>query len=386
MMNFEIPEELRLMQNTIRRFVNEKILPISLQIEEKDEIPESLVEDIRKMGLFGMSIPEEYGGLGLTTLGECLVYEEISRGNASIRTRFSTNTGIGSLGILYDGTEEQKRKYLPDIASGEKTAAFALTETDAGSDASAIKTTAERRGDVFVINGNKMFITNGAIADLFTVMAVTDKEKRGRGGITAFIVEKGFPGFGVGKHEQKMGLRGGTTTELIFQECLVPAKNVIGGETFIGQGFKTSMKVLDKGRLTLAAASVGMAQRALEVSVRYAKERVQFGRPIGQFQLIQDMLARMATEIFAGRQMVYRTAWGKDQGFPVTLECSMSKLFCTEMLGRVADMAIQIHGGMGYMKEFEVERIYRDARVTRIYEGTSEIQKLVIARELMKDN
>jgi len=384
-MDFEIPEELRLMQNTIRRFVDEKILPVSLQIEERDEIPEPLVEEIRKMGLFGMSIPEEYGGLGLNTLGECLVYEEISRGNASIRTRFSTNTGIGSLGILYDGTEEQKRKYLPDIASGEKTAAFALTETDAGSDASAIKTTAERRGDHFVINGNKMFITNGAIADLFTVMAVTDKEKRGRGGITAFIVEKGLPGFGVGKHEQKMGLRGGTTTELVFQDCPVPAQNVIGGEAFIGQGFKTSMKVLDKGRLTLAAASVGMAQRALEVSVCYAKERVQFGRPIGQFQLIQDMLARMATEIFAGRQMVYRTAWGKDQGFSVTAECSMSKLFCTEMLGRVADMAVQIHGGMGYMKEFEVERIYRDARVTRIYEGTSEIQKLVIARELMKD-
>lgn len=384
-MDFEIPEELRIMQSTVRRFVEQDILPISLKIEEEDDIPEPIVEKMRQMGLFGMSIPEEYGGLGLNTFGECLVYEEISRGNASIRTRFSTNNGIGSLGILYDGTEEQKKKYLPDIASGKKTVAFALTETDAGSDASAIKTSAVRDGNHYVVNGNKMFITNGAIADLVTVMAVTDFKKGARGGITAFLVEKGMPGFNVGKHEHKMGLRGSTTTELIFTDCKIPVENVIGGEAFIGQGFKTSMKVLDKGRLTLAASSVGMAQSALDFSVRYAKERIQFGKPIGQFQLIQDMLAKMAMEIYAGRQMVYRVAWEKDQGHPVTKECAMAKLFCTEMLGRVADRAIQIHGGMGYMKEFAVERIYRDARVVRIYEGTSEIQKTVIARELLKN-
>ena len=384
-MDFEIPEELKIMQSTVRRFVEQEIMPISLKIEEDDRIPEPVVEKMRQMGLFGMSIPEEYGGLGLNTLGECVVYEEISRGNASIRTRFSTNTGIGSLGILYDGTEEQKKKYLPDIASGKKTVAFALTETDAGSDASAIKTSAVRNGDHFVVNGAKMFITNGAIADLVTVMAVTDSKKGARGGITAFLAEKGMPGFRVGKHEHKMGLRGSTTTELIYDDCKIPVDNVIGGEPFIGQGFRTSMKVLDKGRLTLAAASVGMAQSALDLSVRYAKERVQFGKPIGQFQMIQDMLARMAMEVYAGRQMVYRVAWEKDQGRPVTLGCAMAKLFCTEMLGRVADRAVQVHGGMGYMKEFAVERIFRDARVVRIYEGTSEIQKTVIARELLRD-
>jgi len=384
-MDFNIPEDLRIMQSTVRRFVEKEIEPVWYRIEEEDDIPEALIDKMREMGLFGMSIPEEYGGLGLGTLGECIVYEEISRGNASIRTRFSTNNGIGSLGILYDGTDDQKKKYLPDIAGGKKTVAFALTETDAGSDASAIKTAAVRKGNQFVINGRKMFITNGAIADLVTVMAVNDFEKGARGGIPAFIVEKGTPGFEVGKSEHKMGLRGGATNELIFTDCTVPVESVIGGESMIGFGFRTSMKVLDKGRLTLAASAVGMAQKALELSVRYAKERVQFGRPIGHFQLIQDMLSRMATNIYAGRQMVYRVAWEKDQGNGITMEAAMAKLFCTEMLGQVADMAIQVHGGMGYMKEFAVERIYRDARVTRIYEGTSEIQKLVIARELMRE-
>ena len=226
--------------------------------------------------------------------------------------------------------------------------------------------------------------SSGAIADLVTVMTLTDPQKRARGGITAFIVEKVTRGFSVGKHEKKMGLRGSTTTELIFEDCEVPVENVIGGEARIGQGFKTAMRVLDKGRLTLAASSVGMAQKALELATQYSKDRVQFGQPICQFQLIQGMLAQMATEIFAGRQMVYRTAWEKDQGKDVTMEAAMSKLYCTEMLGRVVDMALQIHGGMGYMKEFAIERMYRDARVVRIYEGSSEIQKIVIARELLK--
>ena len=384
-MDFNLPEELRLMQATIRKFVDEEVNPVSNQIEEEDVIPESVVQRMRELGFFGMSIPEEYGGLGLSTLGECVVYEEISRGNSSLRTRFSTNNGIGSLGILFDGTDEQKNRFLPDIASGEKTIAFALTEPDVGSDASAIKTSAVRENDEFVLNGRKMFITNGAIADLVTVFAVTDPQKRSRGGITAFIVEKQTPGYSIGKFEKKMGLRGSTTTELLFDDCRLPVANVIGGEPMIGQGFKTAMRALDKGRLTLAAASVGMAQKSFELAVAYAKERVQFGRPIGQFQLIQGMLAQMATEIFAGRQMVYRTAWEKDQGRSVRKEAAMTKLFCTEMLGRVADTALQVHGGMGYMKEFPIERIYRDARVTRIYEGTSEIQKLVIAKEILKD-
>lgn len=384
-MDFHLPEELQIMQTTIRRFIRQDVDPISQQIEEEDQIPEAIVDKMRELGLFGMSIPEEYGGLGLSTLGECVVYEEISKANASLRTRFSTNNGIGSLGILYDGTEQQKQQYLGDIANGKKTIAFALTEPDVGSDASAIRTSADRQGDEFIINGRKMFITNGAIADLITVIALTDPEKRARGGITAFIVEKGTPGFSVGRHEKKMGLRGSTTTELMFDDCHVPASNIIGGEAMIGKGFKTAMRVLDKGRLTLAAASVGMAQKALELAVSYAKERVQFGRPIGHFQLIQGMLAQMASEVFAGRQMVYRTAWEKDQGNQIRMEAAMTKLFCTEMLGRVADLSLQVHGGMGYMKEFPIERIYRDGRVVRIYEGTSEIQKIVIARELLKD-
>ena len=260
-MDFDLPEELQLMQTTIRRFVRQDLDPIAQQIEEEDRIPEGIVAKMRELGLFGMSIPEEYGGLGLSALGECVVYEEISRANASLRTRFSTNNGIGSLGILYDGTKEQKERYLGDIASGEKTIAFALTEPDAGSDASAIKTVAVRRGDEFVINGRKMFITNGAIADLVTVIALTDPEKRARGGITAFVVEKGTPGFTVGRHEKKMGLRGSTTTELIFEECRLPVTNVIGGEAMIGKGFHTAMRVLDKGRLTLAAASVAWPRR-----------------------------------------------------------------------------------------------------------------------------
>ncbi|MEW5912396.1 MAG: acyl-CoA dehydrogenase family protein [Thermodesulfobacteriota bacterium] len=382
-MDFDLPEELRLMQAAIRKFVDQVLDPVAAQIEEEDAVPEPVVQQMREMGLFGMSIPEQYGGLGLSTLGECLVYEEISRANASVRTRFSTNNGIGSLGILYDGTPEQKERLLPAIASGEKTIAFALTEPDAGSDASAIRTSAVRQGDHFILNGRKMFITNGAIADLVTVLAVTDPVRKARGGITAFVVEKGTLGFTVGKLEKKMGLRGSGTAELIMEDCRVPLDNIIGGEAMIGRGFQTAMRVLDKGRLTLAAASVGMARRALELAVLYAKQRVQFGRPIGEFQLIQGMLAQMATEVLAGQSMVYRIAWQKDQGRSVRKEAAMCKLFCSEMLGRVADSALQIHGGMGYMKEYAIERIYRDARVTRIYEGTSEIQKLVIARELL---
>ncbi|MBU4563602.1 MAG: acyl-CoA dehydrogenase family protein [Proteobacteria bacterium] len=382
-MDFNLPEDLRLMQAAIKKYVDQVLEPAAVQIEEEDAVPEDVVEGLREMGLFGMSIPEEYGGLGLDTLGECVVYEEISRANASVRTRFSTNNGIGSLGILYDGTPDQREQFLPPIACGEKTIAFALTEPDAGSDASAIRTSAVRDGDDFILNGRKMFITNGAIAELVTVLAVTDPQKKARGGITAFVIEKGTPGFSVGKLEKKMGLKGSGTAELIFEDCRVPVNSIIGGEAMIGKGFRTAMRVLDKGRLTLAAASVGMARRALELAVLYAKQRVQFGKPIGEFQLIQGMLAQMATEILAGQSMVYRVAWQKDQGNPVRKEAAMCKLFCSEMLGRVADTSLQVHGGMGYMKEYAIERIYRDARVTRIYEGTSEIQKLVIARELL---
>lgn len=385
-MDFTIPENYRMMAETVRRFVERELEPISQKVEEEDRIPDEVVQKMRELGLFGLSIPEEYGGLGLGVLGECLVYEELSKTNACFRTRIGTNNGIGSQGIVIDGTEEQKRKYLPKIASGEWTACFALTEPEAGSDAAAIRTKAELKGDYWVINGRKHFITNGDIADVATVFAVTDPEKRARGGITAFIVERTFPGYHVGKIEKKMGLRGSHTAELIFEDCIVPRENVIGGEAMIGQGFKTAMKVLDRGRLTMGACAVGAAQKLLDLSVRYAKQRVQFGRPIADFQAIQFMLADMATQIYAARQMLYHAAWLRDTtGAPVTKEAAMVKLFCTEMVNRVADMAVQIHGGMGYMKDYPIERFYRDVRLMRIYEGTSEIQRLVIARQILKE-
>ncbi len=384
-MDYEIPESLRLMRETIRRFVNQDLEPLSQQVEDEDHIPEAIVQKMRDLGLFGLSIPEEYGGLDLGTFGECLVYEELTKTNAAFRSRIGTSNGIGSMGILLDGTEEQKQKYLPRIASGEWTACLALSEPEAGSDAGNIQTTAERQGEAFVLNGLKHFITNGDVADVATVLAVTDKQKRTRGGITAFVIEKGTPGFSVGTIERKMGLRGSHTCELIFDDCRVPVQQVIGGEAMIGQGFRTAMRVLDKGRLTMGACALGGAQKLLDLSVAYARQRVQFGKPIAQFQSVQNMLADMATEIYAARQMLYHAASLRDQGRTVIKEASMVKLFCTEMACRVADRAVQIFGGMGYMKDFPVERFYRDLRLYRIYEGTSEIQRMVIARELTKE-
>jgi len=385
-MDFEISEELRLLVDGVRRFVKGELEPISRQVEEEGRIPEGVVQQMRELGLFGMAIPEAHGGLGLSCLGECLVIEELSKVNNCFKTRVATNNGIGSQGIVLDGTEEQKQRYLPRLASGEWTTCFALSEPEAGSDAANLQTTAVRDGDHWVLNGRKHFITNGDIADVATVMALTDREKRARGGITAFMVERTCPGYSVGTVEHKMGLHGSTTCELVFEDCRVPAENVIGGEAMVGQGFKTAMRVLDKGRLVMGASAVGAAEKLLELSLDYARQRVQFGKPIASFQAIQFMLADMAAQIYAGRQMLTHAAWLRDtRGAAVVKEASMVKLFCTEMAGRVADMAVQIHGGMGYMKDYPVERFYRDLRLTRIYEGTSEIQRLVIARELLKD-
>ena len=385
-MDYTVPENLRMVVDTVRRFVKQDLEPISRQVEEEDHIPEEIIQTMRELGLFGLAIPEEFGGLELGTLGECLVYEELSKVNACFRTIIGTNNGIGSQGIILDGTDEQRERYLPKLAAGEMIACFALTEPEAGSDAANIKTTAEKKGDKWILNGRKHFITNGSIADLATVFALTDKEKKARGGITAFVVEKNCPGFSVGTIEKKMGMRGSHTCELIFDNCEVPADAVIGGDAMIGQGFKTAMKTLDKGRLTMGASALGSAQKLLELSVDYAKQRFQFGKPIAEFQAIQFMLAEMATNIYAARQMLYHAASLRDErGSAVVKEASMVKLFCTEMAGKVADMAIQVHGGMGYMSEFPVERFYRDLRLTRIYEGTSEIQKIVIARKLLKD-
>jgi acyl-CoA dehydrogenase len=383
--DYTIPENLQMMADTIRRFVKQDLEPISQQVEEEDRIPEEIVQTMRELGLFGLSIPEQYGGLEIGTLGECLVYEQLSTVNACFRTRIGTNNGIGSQGLVIDGTEEQKNYYLPKLASGEWVGCFALTEPEAGSDAANIQTTAELDGGEWVLNGRKHFITNGDIANTATVFTVTDKTKRARGGITAFIVEKTDPGFFVGTIERKMGMRGSHTCELIFDNCRIPKDRVIGGDAMIGSGFKTAMKTLDKGRLTMGASALGSAQKLLDLSVEYAAQRVQFGKPIADFQSIQNMLAEMATNIYAGRQMLYHAAWLRDKrGTAVIKEASMVKLFCTQMANRVADMAVQIHGGMGYMKDFPVERFYRDLRLTRIYEGTDEIQKMVIAREIMK--
>ena len=386
-MDYSIPESLQLILDTVRRFVRQELEPISLQVEEQDRIPEAAVQGMRELGLFGIALPEEYGGLGLGCLGECMVWEELSRVNASFRTRVATNNGLGSQGLVIDGTEEQKTRYLPKLASGEWTACLALSEPEAGSDAANIKTRAVLDGDHWLLNGNKHFVTNGDIAQMATVIAVTDADKGASGGITAFIVERDSPGLSVGPPDKKMGLHGTNTCELVFEDCEVPRQNVVGGEAMVGQGFKTAMRVLDKGRLSIAAAALGSAQRCMELSAEYAKQRVQFGRPLAKFQAVQFMLADMATQIYAGRQMLHHAAWLRDQrGAAVTQEASMAKLFCTEMANRVADMAVQVHGGLGYMKSYPVERFYRDLRLTRIYEGTSEIQRLIIARELLKES
>ena len=320
--------------------------------------------------------------MGVNTLGLCILNEEFGPVNAAFRSRFSTNNGIGAQGIVMDGTPEQKQKYLPRLASGEWTACFALTEPNAGSDAANIQTTATRQGDVYLLNGMKHFIANSDVAGLATVMAVTDKSKGPRG-VTAFIVERTFPGYSIGKIDRKMGMRGTNTAEVIFKDCQVPAKNVIGGVE--GRGFATAMKVLDKGRIIIAASCVGVAQYLLDLSVAYSKQRVQFGKPISANQAIQWMLTDMAISIYAGRQMVYYTAQCQDRKERVTQQASMCKVFCAEMVNRAVDSALQIHGGTGYMKECPIERVYRDMRLFRIFEGTSEVQRMVIARELLKD-
>lgn len=381
-MALQVSQEILDMKKMVRSFVRKEIFPLERQIEDTGEIPESLIKQFREMGFYGITIPKEYGGLGLGTLGYCLILEELSEVNSGIRSHIHVNNSIGSKAILFDGTEAQKKKYLPGLAAGNKIAAFGLTEPNAGSDAAAIETTALKDGDFWVIRGTKHFITNGPNADVYTVMALTDKEKRGRGGITAFIVERGTTGFSIGQIHDGMGGRGVQQSELIFDNCRVPGENVIGQ---VGQGFATAMKTLDDGRLTLSAAAIGMAQRALDLSAEYAKQRVQFGKPIAKQQAIQFMLADMATEIYAARSMLYDAAERSDRGENITKEASMIKLFASEMAGRVADAAVQIHGGMGWMRETIVERIYRDVRIMRIVEGTSEIQRIIISRQLLKD-
>jgi len=377
------PQTLEQLLDTVRRFVRERLVPNEARVAEEDAIPAAIIREMADLGLFGLSIPEEYGGLGLSMGEEVQVAFELGKTSPAFRSLLGTNNGIGSQGIVIDGTEEQKRKYLPRLATGELIGSFALTEPESGSDAASLRTSARREGDSYVLNGTKRFITNAPQAGIFTVMARTDPEEPGAAGVSAFIVEAGTAGLRLGKTDRKMGQHGAHTCDVIFEDCRVPASQVIGGVE--GQGFKTAMKVLDRGRLHIAAVCVGVAERLIADSLAYAKERKQFGKAIGEFQLVQAMLADSRTEAYAGRCMVLDAAARRDAGQNVSTEASCCKLFCTEMVGRVADRAVQIHGGAGYIADYGVERFYRDVRLFRLYEGTSQIQQLVIARNMLRE-
>jgi acyl-CoA dehydrogenase len=378
-LDFSISKELEAMKKAVRQFVDKEVEPRADEIEVNDAIPEVIVSKAKEMGLFGLSIPAEYGGVGLGMLEKCLIFEELGRTHNGFTSLLGSHNGIGTMGIVMMANEQQKKRYLPQMATGDAIGAFALTEPNAGSDASNLTTTAVRQGDKWILNGTKHFITNGPIAGVVTVMAVTDKSKGARG-ISAFIVEKDFPGYKVGTIEKKMGLKGSHTSELVFEDCEVPEENLLGNE---GEGYMTALKVLANGRSGLAARVVGSCHKLIEMSVDYAKTRVQFGKPIGDNQAIQFMLADMAMETEAARALMLQTAWQVDQKQKVIKEAAMTKLFASEAYCRVVDKAVQIHGGMGYMSEYPIERFYRDARITRIYEGTSEIQRLIIARQLL---
>lgn len=374
-------ETFSILLDAIRRFVRERLIPAEQQLVDSDEIPAAIISEMREMGLFGLTIPAEYGGL--TTEEEVLTSIEMCRASPAFRSIAGTNNGIGSQGIVIDGTDEQKKKYLPRLASGELIGSFALTEPGAGSDAGSLTTSARRDGDHYIINGAKRYITNAPEAGVFTLMARTDPESKDARGVSAFIVERNLPGLSVGKPDRKMGQRGSHTADVIFDNVRVPAANIIGGKE--GAGFKTAMKVLDKARLNIAAVCVGAAGRMLEEALNYALQRKQFGQPVAEFQLVQAMLADCQTEIFAARSMTLESARKRDNGENVTMEASCCKYFASEMCGRVADRAVQIHGGAGYMADSPIERFYRDVRLFRLYEGTSQIQQLVIARQLIRN-
>lgn len=369
--------------DTVSRFVRERLMPLEAQVAEEGKIPDDVVQEMKDLGFFGLTIPEEYGGMGLTMEEEVLVAFELGRTSPAFRSLIGTNNGIGSAAIVFDGTEEQKQKYLPLYASGETIGSFCLTEPDVGSDSAAVKTTAVRDGDHYIINGTKRFITNAPRAGTFTVMARTDQSIPGARGVSAFLVDASLPGITLGAIDKKMGQAGSTTCDVIFENVRVPADSLIGGKE--GEGFITAMKVLDRGRLHISAISVGAAERLIEDALRFAMERKQFGKPIAEHQLIQAMLADSKAEAYAARAMVLDAARKRDEGHQISTEASCCKLFATEMVGRVADRAVQIHGGAGYISEYAVERFYRDVRLFRLYEGTSQIQQIVIARNMVRD-
>ncbi|HEY0651285.1 acyl-CoA dehydrogenase family protein [Phenylobacterium sp.] len=366
---------------TVRRFVTERLRPLEAKVAEDDAMPDEVVEEMKGLGLFGLSIPEEFGGLDLSMEDECLVGIELGRTSPAFRSTFGTNVGIGSQALVMFGTEAQKEKYLPGIASGEIITSFALTEPEAGSDSANVQTRAVKDGDHYVLNGAKRFITNANKAHLFTVMARTDPNKPGGGGVSAFLVDRDSPGLTVGKSEKKMGQQGAHVSEVFFDNVRVPAENLIGKE---GEGFKVAMQVLDRGRLHISSVCIGVAERLIADCVAYASERKQFGQPLSSFQLLQGMIADSKTETLAAKALTLETARKRDAGQSVTMEAAAAKYFASEMVGRVADRAVQIFGGAGYIADYGIERFYRDVRIFRIYEGTSQIQQVIIARETLK--
>jgi acyl-CoA dehydrogenase len=380
-MDFTMPEEVELLRRTVRDFVEKEVEPLAEQIDREAKIPRSLLKLGADLGLFGLSIPPEYGGTGFGELGSVVALEELSRTNGAVSMVICPTAPAATIALA--GTEAQKQKYLPPLARGERLASFCLTEPGAGSDAGGIRTTAALKGDKFILNGNKLYISRAAIADTFIVTTVTDPARKAKGGITVFVVEKDFPGFSVGSKDDEMGLRGSESAEVVFQDCEVPAENVVG---VVGGGPDVMRKILDRARLWAAARALGASRRILELSLQYSVLREQFGKRIGAFQAIRLKLADMATWIHAGQFMVYHAAWKIDQGEDAVQEASMAKLFCSEAAGHIADMGVQIHGAMGFMKPTPVERFYRDVRAYRILDGTSDIQRLIIAGKLLRSH
>ena len=376
-------ETFQALRDTIRRFVRERLVPLEAEVAESDKVPDAVIEEMRQLGLFGLTVPEEFGGLGLSITEEVELVIELTWASAAFRSILGMNLGVGSQGLVMDGTDAQKAEWLPRIATGEIICSFALTEPDSGSDAAALRTSARREGDDYILNGSKRYITNSPMAGLITVMARTAPERLpGNAHVTAFLVPAGTPGVRIGPKDRKMGQAGALSADVYLEDVRLPASAILGGEE--GKGFRTAMKVLDRGRIHVASVCVGQARRILHEALSYAGERTQFGQPIGEFQLIQAMLADSRAELYAAECMVRDAARRHEAGERVSMEASCAKMFASEMVGRIADRAVQIHGGAGYMRETPVERFYRDVRLFRIYEGTTQIQQLIIGRELMK--
>lgn len=380
-MDFQLTSSELEVQKLVRDFAQKKIAPEIMKYDESQEFPMDIIRELGEMGFMGITFPEEYGGAGFPTMVYAIVVEEISVVDPSVGLTVAAHNGLCTNHIFLFANEEQKKKYLPDLTTGKKVGAWGLTEDVSGSDAGAMKTTAVKKNGYYILNGSKMFITHGGVGETAVVTAVTDKEKGSKGGISAFILEKGFEGFRVGKKENKLGMRSSDTCELIFENCKVPAENLIGNE---GEGFKQAMTILDGGRISIAALSVGIAQGALGHSLKYAKQRKQFGKTLAEFQAIQFKIADMATEVEAARLLTYRAAKLKDEGKDFKFAASMAKYFSSEIATKATNEAVQIHGGYGFIKEFPVEKLYRDVKLMTIGEGTSEVQKMVMARQLVE--